>query len=101
MTARRAFLAAALALLAGGAAAQGYPSKPVRIVVPFTPGGSTDILARAIGQKLAESFGQQVLIENRDGTGAEHRDLHPVVPFYARARYSPFCPATSNAPVRC
>jgi tripartite-type tricarboxylate transporter receptor subunit TctC len=66
---RRALLAAGLALCAGGTLAQPYPSKPIRLIVPFTPGGSTDILGRAIGQKLAEALAQQVVIENRPGAG--------------------------------
>ena len=49
--------------------AQPYPAKPIRMVVPFTPGGTTDILGRAIGQKIAEAFGQQVIIDNRPGAG--------------------------------
>ena len=44
-----------------------YPEKPIRIIVPFTPGGSTDILARMIGQKLQEAWGQQVIADNRPG----------------------------------
>jgi tripartite-type tricarboxylate transporter receptor subunit TctC len=46
-----------------------YPVKPIRIVVPFPPGGSTDFLARGIGQKLTEAWGQQVVIDNRSGAG--------------------------------
>ncbi len=59
--------AAALAFTAACAAAQGYPAKPVRFVVPYAPGGSTDTLARTIGVKLTDLLGQQVVVDNRPG----------------------------------
>jgi tripartite-type tricarboxylate transporter receptor subunit TctC len=55
--------------VAGAASAQEYPVRPMRLVVPFTPGGSTDILARLIAQKLTEAWGQQMIIDNRPGAG--------------------------------
>ena len=54
-------------IIAGPALGQAYPSRPVRMVVPFPPGGSADIVARITGQKLAELWGQQVIIDNRPG----------------------------------
>lgn len=68
-TALSALALALFALATQHASAQAYPSKPIRMIVPFTPGGSTDILARAIGQKLTEAWGQPVVVENVPGAG--------------------------------
>jgi tripartite-type tricarboxylate transporter receptor subunit TctC len=57
----------AVLLAALPAQAQNYPSKPIRIIVAYTPAGTTDILARAIGQKMSERWGQPVIVENRPG----------------------------------
>ena len=57
------------ALVATGAAAQSWPQKPVRFIVPFPPGGATDISARLLGEKLTQIWGQTVVIENRGGAG--------------------------------
>ena len=64
----RAMLALALSAgTAGAGLAQDYPNKPIRYIVPFAPGGMTDILGRVFGQKLSEAWGQQVIVDNRPG----------------------------------
>lgn len=64
-----ATLAMAMAMLTGVARAQDYPSRSIRIVLPFSAGGGTDILARVLAQRLQEAFGQTVLVDNRAGAG--------------------------------
>ncbi|HEY2337368.1 MAG TPA: tripartite tricarboxylate transporter substrate binding protein [Burkholderiales bacterium] len=65
-----AALVASAALLAGAARAQdGYPSKPIHIIVPFTAGSATDVVARLVGEKLSVAWGQPVVVENKPGAG--------------------------------
>lgn len=68
---RREFVTAfALASLSSGSAfAQGWPTRPVRLVVPYAPGGTTDAVARIVADRLSRTWGQQVVIENKPGQG--------------------------------
>ena len=62
-------IAACCCGLAAGAAAQTYPTKPIRVIVPFPPAGAADLLIRTIGQKLGETWGKQLVVDNRPGAG--------------------------------
>jgi len=58
------------ALSSGSAIAQTWPSKAISLIVPFPPGGTTDVIARALGSKLSQNLGQPVIVENKAGAGA-------------------------------
>ena len=60
---------AALAIAAGLAHAQDYPNKPIRMIVPYPPGGGTDVVARIVNEKLSQELGQPIVIDNRGGAG--------------------------------
>ena len=63
------YLLAALGFVRASLAADIYPNRPIRVIVPYTAGGSADVFARAVGQKLADAWGQQIVVDNRPGSG--------------------------------
>jgi len=81
-TFNRSLLACVIAGFALGAQAQGYPTKPVRLIVPFPPGGSVDYVARTISQKFSEYMGQNVIVDNRGGASG-------IIGTYEAARAAP------------
>jgi tripartite-type tricarboxylate transporter receptor subunit TctC len=69
-------LGAVLLTFGGQALAQGYPNKPVKVIIPFPPGGATDIVGRAIAERLQNVLGQTFIVENKPGASGSSRWLY-------------------------
>src|SRR5258706_12912563 len=83
-------------LLAGNTAcSQNYPTKPIRFIVGYTPGGAADILARAVGARFTEAWGQSVIVENRAGAGTNIGS--EIAAKAAPDGYTLFMPTVANA----
>src|SRR5215218_6166423 len=80
---------------ANGAFAQAYPTKPIRFIVGYTPGGAADILARAVGARFTEAWGQSVIVENRAGAGTNIGS--EIAARSAPDGYTLFMPTVANA----
>ena len=74
--ARAAFAAALCALVATPSSAQSYPSRPVKLVVPYVPGGGVDFVGRLVAQKLTDAWGSSVIVDNRPGGGTKIGRAH-------------------------
>jgi tripartite-type tricarboxylate transporter receptor subunit TctC len=72
------FVAAACLIVGADVLAQPYPTKPIRLIAPFAPGGGADYVARVAGQKLGAALGQPVIIDNRGGAGGRTRAVNRV-----------------------
>ena len=72
-----AVVASAAPIALAASAAANYPTKPIRLVVTYPPGGNTDLVGRAVAQKLGEAWGQQVVVDNRGGAGGDPASSTP------------------------
>ena len=111
---KRFLAAAAAALLSGAAIAQQYPTRPIRVIVPYTPGGITDVVTRLVTTELSKTLGQTLIVDNRPGANsilgadlgakatpdgytlvsviaahAANQSLYPKLPFHAVKSYAP------------
>src|SRR3546814_6778948 len=82
---------AAVGLSPAAVLAQDYPSRPVKLIVPFGPGTTTDIISRVIGEALAKPLGQAVIVENRAGAGGRSEEHTSELQSLMRISYAVFC----------